>query len=232
MARRNISPNRMELMRLKRELAVARRGHSLLKDKRDGMMRVFLEMAKENVSIRKKTDKLLGKAASAMALARAVIEPEVLGLAMQFSSDAVTVDVKEKKIMAVSLPQIDMQASLLEDKKIPQYSLAMTTADVDEAVELLAIAIPSLLDLASIEKQVQLLAAELEKTRRRVNSLEHILIPDLEENIRSIQMKMEENERDNLTRLMKVKDMILETEIKERRRRSEELIRQEREEGM
>ena len=105
----------------------------------------------------------------------------------------------------------------MEEKRMPQYGLAMTSGDVDVAVEKLGQALPALLKLASVEKQVQLLASELEKTRRRVNSLEHILMPDLEENIRAIRMKMDENERDNLTRLMKVKDMITESAILERR---------------
>lgn len=217
MALRNISPNRMELMRLRRELEVARRGHRLLKDKRDGMMRIFLELAQENVSLRAEADRLLSQAAESMALARAVLEPEILGEALQLTSKPVEVNVSEKQVMAVALPEISIEADLMKEKRIPQYGLAMTSGDVDVAVEKLGQALPALLKLASVEKQVQLLASELEKTRRRVNSLEYILMPDLEENIRAIRMKMDENERDNLTRLMKVKDMIVESAINERR---------------
>ncbi len=217
MALRNISPNRMELMRLRRELDVARRGHRLLKDKRDGMMQIFLELAQENVRLRAEVDDLLGQAAESMALARAVLQPEILGEALQLTSKAVEVNVKETQVMAVSLPEITIEADLVAEKRIPQYGLAMTSGDVDVAVEKLGQALPALLKLASVEKQVQLLASELEKTRRRVNSLEHILMPDLEENIRAIRLKMDENERDNLTRLMKVKDMITESAIMERR---------------
>ncbi len=217
MALRNISPNRMELMRLRRELEVARRGHRLLKDKRDGMMQVFLELAQENVRLRADADRLLGQAAESMALARAVLQPEILGEALQLTSKPVEVTVRQKQVMAVDLPEITIDADLMEEKRMPQYGLAMTSGDVDVAVEKLGQALPALLKLASVEKQVQLLASELEKTRRRVNSLEHILMPDLEENIRAIRMKMDENERDNLTRLMKVKDMITESAILERR---------------
>ena len=217
MALRNISPNRMELMRLRRELEVARRGHRLLKDKRDGMMQIFLELAQENVRLRADADTLLGQAAESMALARAVLQPEILGEALQLTSKPVEVTVRQKQVMAVDLPEITIDADLMEEKRMPQYGLAMTSGDVDVAVEKLGQALPALLKLASVEKQVQLLASELEKTRRRVNSLEHILMPDLEENIRAIRMKMDENERDNLTRLMKVKDMITESAIMERR---------------
>lgn len=222
MASTNISPNRMELMRLRRELDVARRGHRLLKDKRDGMMQVFLELAQENIRLRRESDRLLGEAAESMALARAVLQPEILGEALQLSSQPASVKVEEKQIMAVTLPEIVIEADLMQEKRLPSYGLAMTSADVDVAVTRLGNALPALLKLASVEKQVQLMAAELEKTRRRVNSLEHILIPNLEENIRAIQLKMDENERDNLTRLMKVKDMITESAILERRARDQQ----------
>ncbi len=222
MASRNISPNRMELMRLRRELDVARRGHRLLKDKRDGMMQIFLELAQENVRLRRESDRLLGEAAESMALARAVLQPEILGEALQLGSHPVSVRVEERQIMAVPLPEIEIEADITEEQRLPRYGLAMTSADVDVAVARLGRALPALLKLASIEKQVQLMAAELEKTRRRVNSLEHILIPDLEENIRAIRLKMDENERDNLTRLMKVKDMITESAILERRARNQQ----------
>ena len=218
MAVRRVSPNRMELMRLKRELDVARRGHSLLKDKRDGMMQTFLSLVQETLRLRRRVDRLLAEATEAMALARAVIWPEVLGNAMKLSAEPITVETGEDQIMAVRIPKLSIDSELLADRgQTFPYGLASTTGDVDVAVDGFRRALPTMLQLAESEKSVQLLAAELERTRRRVNSLEHVLIPELEESIHSITLKLDENERDNLTRLMKVKDMIVAEAIEKRR---------------
>lgn len=218
---RKVSPNRMELMKLSNELKTARRGHRLLKDKRDGLMQRFLEILDETIAKREEVDALLSEAASAMSLASAVMEPEVLLQAMQMSSDALDVEVSMKNVMAVDTPEFVMPTLDLEteDKGFtPAYGMVHTSGDIDIAFDSLNDSLKPMLELATLEKTIQVLASELESTRRRVNSLEHVLIPELEESIRLIRMKMEENERDNLTRLMKVKDMIIAEEIQARRR--------------
>lgn len=223
MAKRHVSPNRMELMRLKRELATARRGHRMLKDKRDGLMKHFLILVYETRDLRIEADKLLVKAADDMAIAAAVMQPEVLGQALQSSSGHLAVGVSKENIMAVEVPHFslpDYMAEEVSSAELP-YGLATTSGEMDIAVKALRQAFPVLLKLAEKEKTVQLLADEIEKTRRRVNSLEHVLIPELEEGIKDIAMKMDENERGNLTRLMKVKEMIVKEEILARRARSE-----------
>lgn len=223
MARAAVSPNRMELMRLKKELATARRGHKMLKDKRDELMRQFLEIIRENQKLRLEVDERLDRASEGMSLAAAVMPPEILKEALLLSDKTREVEVQEKAIMGVHVPRFYLPAQKEEEisSKVP-YGLAQTTDELDRTVEDLMRALPKLLELAQVEKTVQLLAGEIERTRRRVNSLEYVLIPELEALIRSITMKMEENERGNLTRLMKVKDMILARELEARRQADEE----------
>ena len=221
MATKRPSANRMELMRLKKQLETARRGHRLLKDKRDGMMQIFLNLVRENLRLRHEVDRLLTRAAQAMAWARAVLEPEVLGEALQSSTRQMTVDVNRDTIMAVAVPEIKVTDSLHDSAGPFPYSPAQTSGDVDVAIDALRDALPVMLQLASVEKQVLLLAGELERTRRRVNSLEYVMIPETAQHIRDITLRMDENERDNQTRLMKVKDMIVEQEILQQRARNE-----------
>lgn len=221
MARKQVSPNRMELMRLKKELSTARRGHKMLKDKRDELMRQFLDIIRDNQRLREEVDRLLGKASEGMSLASAVMAPELLQEALFLSQENKTVKVQEKAIMGVTVPRFTLPEEMETKTKGLPYGLAQTTEELDQTVEDMLQALPSLLELAEIEKTVQLLAGEIERTRRRVNSLEYVLIPELEQQIRSISMKMEENERGNLTRLMKVKDMIVARELEARRRQDE-----------
>ncbi len=223
MAKRHVSPNRMELMRLKRELATARRGHRMLKDKRDGLMKHFLALVYETRDLRVEADQLLVKAADDMAIASAVMQPEVLGQALQSSHGQLSIEVSQENIMAVEVPHFaipDYIYAEVSSAELP-YGLASTTGEMDVAVKALREAFPVLLRLAEKEKTVQLLADEIEKTRRRVNSLEHVMIPELEESIKDISMKMDENERSNLTRLMKVKEMLVKEEILARCARNE-----------
>lgn len=216
MAKAAVSPNRMELMRLKKELNTARRGHKMLKDKRDELMRQFMDIIRENQRLRKEVDVRLNKASEGMALAAAVMSPETLQEALLLSQEKRTVDVGEKAIMGVHVPQFELSDQQITNTGLA-YGLAQTTEDLDQTVDELVAAVPDLLELAQVEKTVQMLASEIEKTRRRVNSLEYVMIPALERQIHSIIMKMEENERGNLTRLMKVKDMIIQREILARR---------------
>lgn len=206
-----ISANRMELMRLKKELQVARRGHKMLKDKRDELMRQFLDLVKENLRLRKRVNQKLERAEQGLSMASAVMETQVLQNALLVSTQESLVDVQVERRMGVEVPRFRYTAPQVTQEHVP-YSLALTSEELDYSVKDLNEAIEPMLALAELEKTVQLLADEIEKTRRRVNSLEYVKIPELQEQIRVIKLRMDENERGNLTRLMKVKDIILERE--------------------
>jgi V/A-type H+-transporting ATPase subunit D len=217
MAQKQVNPNRMELLRLKKQLVTARRGHKLLKDKRDELMRQFLELIRLNRILRLKVESLLASANQDMVLARAVMDPATLETALMAGRDSLTLSLDTRNVMSVNVP---IFASLFEvsgeTEDLP-YGLASTAGELDQAIQALHEAFPVMLKLAEVEKGAQLLADEIEKTRRRVNSLEYILIPELTSTIRTITMKMDENERGNLTRLMKVKDMIVKQAIEKAR---------------
>ena len=217
MARRQVNPNRMELLRLKKQLVTARRGHKLLKDKRDELMRQFLELIRQNQALRRQVESLLSAANREMVLARAVMAPEVLETAMLGGRASLTLTVDTKNIMSVHVPIFASPFELSGRVDQLTYSMISVGGELDQAVMALNEAFPVMLQLAEVEKTCQLLADEIEKTRRRVNSLEYVLIPELVETIRSITMKMDENERGNLTRLMKVKDMIVSQAIEKAR---------------
>lgn len=234
MARR-VNPNRMELMRLRNQLKVARRGHKLLKDKRDEMMRQFLELVQENLVLRERAESHLRRANAEMMLARAVMPQEQIQTALMSGRGDLSLEMREENVMSVRVPVFSLPRKAVEDEedkfidpeekdesslRLP-YALSSASGELDQAVLALKEALPVLLDLASAEKKTQLLADEIEKTRRRVNSLEYRLIPELEATIHNISMKMDEAERGNLTRLMKVKDLIVEQEIRAKQRLAE-----------
>lgn len=210
MARLNVNPTRMQLNRLKKRLVVAMRGHKLLKDKRDELMRRFLELVRQNRTLRESVESGIKKALDSFVLARAVMQDEVLNTALLAPKQGVSLEVGSKNIMSVNIPVFETKTRTTDPNDIYSYGYAFTFADLDMAVKALADVLPSMLLLAQVEKSVQLLALEIEKTRRRVNALEYIVIPQLNETIRYIKMKLDENERSNLTRLMKVKDMMIE----------------------
>ena len=209
MAVMNVNPTRMELTNLKRKLVTARRGHKLLKDKRDELMRRFLELVRENKALRLKVEAGIKRANSHMALARSVMSDEALSVALMMPAQKMELDVQEKNIMSVIVPQFRAEVKAAKDGEIYSYGYAFTSCDLDDAVLALSEIMPDLLKLAEIEKTCQLLASEIEKTRRRVNALEHVMIPQYEDTIKYITMKLDENERSSTTRLMKVKDMML-----------------------
>jgi V/A-type H+/Na+-transporting ATPase subunit D len=209
MARKQVNPNRMELLRLKKQLVTARRGHKLLKDKRDELMRQFLEVIRANRKLRIQVESLLADAAQQMVLARAVMPPEVLETALMGGRESLSLSVDTRNITSVIVPVFSAPFEMTGALENLPYGLASTAGELDQAITALNQALPVMVELAEVEKTAQLLADEIEKTRRRVNSLEYVLIPELQETIRSISMKMDENERGNLTRLMKVKDMIV-----------------------
>lgn len=219
MANRQVNPNRMELMRLKKQLVTARRGHKMLKDKRDELMRQFLEIVKVNQALRMRMEKLLAAANNEMVMARAVIDPPVLESALMSGRESLSLDIDTMNIMSVKVPVFSAGFEMSGLRETLPYGMASTGGELDQAVIALKQALPIMIELAESEKTAQLLADEIEKTRRRVNSLEYILIPELQTAIRSITMKMDENERGNLTRLMKVKDMIVNQAIEKARAR-------------
>lgn len=209
MATKQVNPTRMELTRLKKKLTTAKRGHKLLKDKRDELMRQFLDMARLNRQLREKVENAIKKANSNFVLASASMTQQTLAASMLAPKQNVYVDVSYKNVMSVDIPVYSVQTRTSDEKDIYCYGLAFTSADLDDAVTSLSEVLPEMLRLAEIEKSCQLLSAEIEKTRRRVNALEHVMIPETQEMIRYITMKLDENERSTQTRLMKVKDMVL-----------------------
>ncbi len=206
MAQMNVNPTRMELTRLKKRLKTATRGHKLLKDKRDEMMRQFVGLVRENARLRMEVEKKLSSALGEFALCRGVMEPEMLEEAVLYPTRTVDVEIGGANIMSVDVPRFEAKVS----EPVFSYGLAQTSAQLDGAIAQLADVLPEMIRLAEIEKTCNLLADDIEKTRRRVNALEYVMIPDLEDTIRFITMKLDENERGSLTRLMKVKDMIAE----------------------
>lgn len=211
MAMLQVNPTRMELTRLKRRLVTAKRGHKLLKDKRDEMVRQFIALIRKNQTLRVEVEKALSEALGAFALARAVMDPEAVEAALLYPARVARLALSQRNVMSVKVPVIQVREETLGDAALP-YGFAETSAQLDGAIETLAQALPKLVELAEIESTCNLLADEIEKTRRRVNALEYVMIPDTEETIRFITMKLDENERGQTTRLMKVKSMIAERE--------------------
>ena len=210
MASTYVIPTRMELTRLKKKLVTARRGHKLLKDKRDELMRQFLELVRENRALREKVEKGIRAGNMNFVMARAGMSDEVLNTALMAPKQEIMLEASTKNIMSVDVPVFTAKTRTSDSNDIYSYGFAFTSADLDYAVKSLADVLPDMLRLAEVEKSCQLLADEIEETRRRVNALEHVTIPDTEEMIRSIKMKLDENERSSQVRLMKVKDMMLE----------------------
>lgn len=208
MARLNVNPTRMEMSNLKARLATASRGHKLLKDKQDELMRRFIEMIRENKRLRTEVEEELQNAFKDFLLASAVMSQEMLEEAVSFPKENITVDIKKKNIMSVNVPVMDFIRKLQDEGSIYPYGFATTSSELDDAIKTIYEILPKLLELAEVEKACQLMANEIERTRRRVNALEYRTIPDLEETIRFIRMKLDENERATITRLMKVKDII------------------------
>lgn len=209
MAVTQITPTRMELTRLKKKLVTAVRGHKLLKDKRDELMRQFLDLAKENMELRKAVEKGIRKANANFVTAKASMPEEALHTALMAPKQEVYLEAERKNVMSVEIPVFEYRTRTADPNNIYSYGFAFTSGDLDDAVRSLADVLPQMLELAEKEKACQLLAAEIEKTRRRVNALEHVMIPETQESIRYITMKLDENERSSQIRLLKVKDMML-----------------------
>lgn len=217
MAEIRVNPTRMELKRLKVRLSTARRGHKLLKDKRDELMKQFLDIVRKNKVLREKVEQSLSEVHKSFTVAAAVSSPAMLEEALMLPKKEGTLEVGYQNVMSVEVPVFSFNIKGEDSSDSYNYGYAFTSGELDLAVDLLGKTMQDLIALAETEKASQMLAMEIEKTRRRVNALEHILIPRLEAGIKSITMKLDENERGNLTRLMKVKDMAVKREIEANR---------------
>lgn len=217
MAKTNVIPTRMELTRLKVKLKTAQRGHKLLKDKRDGLMKQFLDTVREVKSLRAEVEEELMTVHKSFTVASALMSSEALKQALLYPKQSVVLTQTTRNIMSVNVPVFDYQTQTQSNSDIYSYGFAATSGELDTAVDALGHVFEKLLKLAEIEKSAQLMAEEIEKTRRRVNALEYVVIPNTQESIRYITMKLDENDRSTTTRLMKVKDMILQQAIEERR---------------
>ena len=206
-----VNPTRMELNILKKRLKMAVRGHKLLKDKRDELIRQFIILVRKNKELREHIEEELSAALAKFLLARAVMSAETLEEALMFPTKTLSLEISKQNIMSVYTPKFtwaEEGSGRGEESSIYPYGFIDTSAELDISIETLSAILPRLMELAEVEKSVQLLAEEIEKTRRRVNALEYILLPKLEETIKYITMKLEENERGALIRLMKIKDVV------------------------
>ena len=209
MAVMNVNPTRMELTNLKRKLVTARRGHKLLKDKRDELMRRFLDMVRENKQLRAEVEAAILEANKHISVARSVMQGAALDVALMLPKQELSLDVTSKNVMSVNIPVFNVTKRTSDDNDVYSYGFGFTSGDLDDAVKSLGEVFQKMVRLAEIEKSCQMMSAEIEKTRRRVNALEHVLIPQYMDTIKFITMKLDENERSTITRLMKVKDMML-----------------------
>lgn len=209
MAIMNVNPTRMQLSKLKKQLTTAVRGHKMLKDKRDELMRQFLDLVRETKELRDKVERELNECNAHFVNASAVMPKQALDASLMSPKQQIGVEVGCKNVMSVEIPQFEISSRTSDKGDIFPYGFAFTSFELDDAVMSLNDILPDLLKLAQCEKSCELMSAEIEKTRRRVNSLEHVMIPRYQETIKYISMKLEENDRSSRTRLMKVKDMLL-----------------------
>ncbi len=204
--RLNVNPTRMELRNLKRRLSTAVKGHKMLKDKADEMVRRFVELAKENKRLREEIETDLAGALNAFMLARASSEDYIIEEAVAYPGASLTVKAVIDSIMSVPVPSIAIEKD--ESGDIFPYSFAQVTAQLDSSIVTVTELADKMVKLAQVEKSCNMLSIEIEKNRRRVNALEYVMIPMIEETIKYITMKLDENERSNTVRLMKVKTML------------------------
>ncbi|MDZ7835312.1 MAG: V-type ATP synthase subunit D [Alkalibacterium sp.] len=208
MAKLDVNPTRMELSKLKKRLGVASRGHKLLKDKQDELMRQFIELIRKNNELRNQVEEKLEKAMQSFAMAKSLLHENYIEELMAVPTRSVSLNMGRRNIMSVRVPQMNFNYDdNVDDATELSYGYLNSNGELDLTFEYLVEVMPQMLELAEIEKTCQLMADEIEKTRRRVNALEYMTIPQLEETIYFIQMKLDESERAAITRLMKVKDM-------------------------
>ncbi|MCL2767896.1 MAG: V-type ATP synthase subunit D [Synergistaceae bacterium] len=206
MARLSINPNRMEMSRLKKRLVAAVRGHKMLKDKQDALIKAFLERAREGKQLREEVEKELAECNASFLISRAQTLPAMLEQALMIPGSKSTLSISWCNVMSVSVPEYDVH----QDGRAVNYGFALTPGSLDVALERFSKLIPRLFFLAAKEKAIRLMAVEIERTRRRVNALEYVMIPNFNETIRYISMKLDEQERGTLSRLMKIKKIVRE----------------------
>ena len=228
-----VNPTRQELTRLKNRLRTSIQGHKLLKDKRDELMKQFMDVVRENRALRKRVEEGLMRAHGSFTVAAALMSPEMLEQSLLYHKEyrrqrqmcirdrqSVELDMSFQNIMSVDVPRYHFKTKSQDPGEVYPYGFAQTSGELDDAVDAMSQVFADMLKLAEVEKTSQLLAQEIEKTRRRVNALEYVKIPQMQENIKYITMKLDENERANTIRLMKVKDMLLKESIQERREKN------------
>lgn len=209
MAELRVNPTRMEMKKIQARYQTARKGHKLLKDKRDELMRRFLEVVREDKVLRERVERGLENVYSGLAVAGAVSSPKMLEEALICPKKTGALYVDEQNIMSVTVPKFQLRILSEGGSDSYNYGMAFTSGELDDSLRELSGLLEDLMRMAELEKTAQLLAEEIERTRRRVNALEYILMPQYLETVKSIQMKLDENERGNTTRLMKVKDMMV-----------------------
>ncbi len=218
MALMNVNPTRMELGKLKKGLASATRGHKLLKDKQDEMIRQFMLIIRQNQSLRHDIESELAHIMKKFATAQLTMSYAGLMEALMVPSKSATVEVNTKTIMSIKVPAVEFAA---DDGNLDlTYGFAFTPSELDGAILSLSRLLPKLIELAQIEKTCDMLANEIEKTRRRVNAIEYVMIPDYIDTIHFVSMKLDDNERSNIIRLMKSKDLILAKELEASKKRA------------
>ena len=204
MAILNVNPTRMAMLGLKKKIKSAKRGHKLLKDKQDGLMQKFMEIIREAKRMREEVEEKLGAAFQNFIRAGSIMEDEFLEGALLFSTAMMELSVKTKNVMSVRIPQFKLK----KEGEAINYGYLQTSGELDMALHSFQEVLPLLIELAEIEKSAEALADELEKTRRRVNALEYRMIPDLEDTIKFISMKLGEMERGAVINTMIVKEKI------------------------
>ena len=224
MAHTVVNPTRMELTRLKGKLKTAQRGHKLLKDKRDELMKQFLDTVREVRTLRAEVEEELMRVHNSFTVASALMSDQALEQALMYPKQSVELDMTFQNIMSVNVPVYEYHTRTDDESDIFPYGFAATSGELDDAVEALGKVFQRMLQLAQIEKTAQMLAEEIEKTRRRVNALEYVMIPQTQENIRYITMKLDENARATTIRLMKVKDMILKEAMEQQQARDAQAL--------
>ena len=225
MANITVSPTRMELTRLKGKLRTAQRGHKLLKDKRDELMKQFLDTVRELRALRAQVEQELMRVHSSFTVASALMSAQAMEQALMYPKQSVELTMTFKNVMSVNVPEYHYQTRTDDTGDIFPYGFAATSGELDGAVAALGEVFQNMLKLAETEKAAQLMAEEIEKTRRRVNALEYVVIPNTQDSIRYITMKLDENDRATTTRLMKVKDMLLEQALEEKRAETQRAVR-------
>ena len=220
----NVNPTRQELTKLKTRLKTSIRGHKLLKDKRDELMKQFMDVVRENRALRTKVEEGLMRAHGSFTVASAIMSSEAMQQALLYPKQSVELNMTFQNIMSVNVPEYEFKTKNDDPGEIYPYGFAVTSGELDTAVDALSEVFQDMLKLAQIEKTSQLLAEEIEKTRRRVNALEYVKIPQMQETIKYISMKLDENERSNTIRLMKVKDMLLQDAIEAKQAKTNEAL--------